>query len=824
MNRLRHRCIAGGYSRRRFLRDAALAAAALRSAGTAAFAQSSSTGQNAQPRRLFFAQPADLWQHAIPVGNGRLGAMIFGEPVHEHIQLNEETVWIGEKRDRNNPRAGQAVPAIRKLLFEGRVAEAETMAASDMIAIPSRLPCYQTLGDLWLDFDDPGSPNGYRLQLDLERAVASVIFTAGGVRYTREIFSSAPDQAIVILLQADQPGKISLTARLDRPAHFTTTAVGSNRLVMTGEAMPVKPTTDPATQERQVGVQFRAELLAEAQGGSVSSSESTLRIQNANRAVLKIVAATRFRTPDPEAQCRRYFAMANKPYQTLLRRHVEDYQSYFRRCDIRLSDAADPLYDTPTDQRLERVRGGAEDVHLVETYFQFGRCLLISASRPGTLAANLQGIWNNSLDPPWGSKYTVNINAEMNYWIAERANLADLHPPLFDLLDSARAAGAVTAQKYYRARGFVVHHNTDLWGDAVPIDGIHSGIWAMGAAWLSLHLWDHYDYSRDLAFLRERGYPRLREIAEFLLDYLVPAPDGSLATGPSLSPENSYVLPDGSVHSLCMSPVMDIEITRAIFHRATQAAELLNVDQDLRARIADAAKHLPPFKIGSTGALQEWQVDYRQHEPGHRHISHLWALFPDDQITLRGTPELAVAARKVLEQRLAAGGGSTGWSRAWIVACWARLEQGELAWQNLQKLLQLSTLPNLLDVCGIKPTSYYQIDGNLGGPSAIAEMLLASHAGVVRFLPALPSAWPSGSFRGLRARGGLEVDVAWQSGLATTATLRAGVDGRHRLAAPAGQKIVAIERQGRELPVSPEADGTVILSARRGETWSLHFA
>lgn len=811
------------WSRRRFIRDTALTSAALFSSRARVLAQPVSPEPN-QPRRLFFDQPADAWQHAIPVGNGRLGAMIFGSTVHERIQLNEETVWMGGKRDRNNPRAGQAVPQIRQLLFEGKVDEAEAMAADDMIAIPPRLPCYETLGDLWLDFDDSGPVSDYRLQLDLERAIAEVSYASGGVRYTRQIFSSSPDQAIVILLTADQPGKISLTARMDRPAHFVTVTAPPNRLVMTGQALPVTPTTDPAQQERQAGVQFRAEMLASTVGGAVSVDASSLRITNANSAVLKIVAATSFRTSDLEGLCRKYFAMADKTLPSLLQRHIDDYQNYFRRCTIHLSSTADPCYNVPTNQRLERIRQGAVDVHLEETYFDFGRYLLISSSRPGTLPANLQGIWNDSLNPPWGSKYTVNINAEMNYWIAERANLADLHPQLFDLLDSTRTAGAVTAQKYYNARGFVVHHNTDIWGDAVPIDGYRYGIWAMGAAWLTLHLWDHYDFGRDLAFLRERSYPRLRESAEFLLDYLVDAPDGSLASGPSLSPENSYVLPDGSVHSLCMSPVMDIEITRAIFHRTIQSSELLNVDEDLRARMKAAMKRLPPFKIGASGALQEWQVDYKQHELGHRHISHLWAFFPDDQITLRGTPALAQAARLALEQRLAAGGGSTGWSRTWIIACWARLEQGELAWQSLQTLLKASTLPNLFDVCGTKPTSAYQIDGNLGAPAAMTEMLLASHAGVVRLLPALPAAWASGSFRGLRARGGLEVECAWQNGRATTATLRATVDGKHRLAAPTGQRIVAIESSGRHLDITTESDGTVIFQALSGVTYAMHFA
>src|SRR6185312_57308 len=399
---------------------------------------------------------------------------------------------------------------------------------------------------------------------------------------------------------------------------------------------------------------------------------------------------------------------------------------------------------TPTDVRLEHLKSGGNDPGLFPLHFQFGRYLLISSSRPGTLAANLQGIWNESVDPPWGSKYTVNINAQMNYWLADRANLADLHTPLFDLVDSTRAAGTRIAKTYYNARGLVAHHNTDIWGDAGPIDTLGGGIWAMGDAWLVTHFWDHYLYTGDTTFLRNRAYPRLKEVATFLLDYLVESPQGTadaghLTTGPSCSPENAYRLPDGKSAHLCMGPTMDIAITRAIFAQTTEAAKLLHLDEPLRAQIAAAASRLPAYKIGHNGGLQEWPEDYPETEPGHRHISHLWGLYPNDQITLRGTPALAEAARKTLDLRLAAGGGSTGWSRAWIVNCYARLEDGDRCHQQLLELLKLSTRDNLFDVCGIKANSVYQIDGNLGGPAGMAEMLLQSHGGIVRLLPALPS-------------------------------------------------------------------------------------
>jgi alpha-L-fucosidase 2 len=517
-----------------------------------------------------------------------------------------------------------------------------------------------------------------------------------------------------------------------------------------------------------------------------------------------------------------------RPYAELKARHIADHQRFFRRAEIRLGDDANAA--TPTDKRVQHIKDGGEDVGLLPIYFQFGRYMLISSSRPGTLAANLQGIWNESVDPPWGSKYTVNINTEMNYWLAERANLADLHLPMFDLQDTTRGPGAATAKKYYGARGFVVHHNTDLWGDSGPIDTLGGGIWAMGAAWMSTHLWDHYEYGGDISFLRERAYPMLSENALFLLDYLTEAPAGTpyagkLVTGPSCSPENKYKLPDGKAFNLCMGPTMDLSITRAVLTRLVRASELLGgPDAELVARAKAAIPRLPAFRITHDGRLQEWPEDYADQEPGHRHISHLWGLYPDDQVTLRGTPELAKAARMTLDKRLAAGGGSTGWSRSWIINCMARLEDGEAAYENVLQLFRQSTRHNLLDVCGLKENSPYQIDGNLGGPSGLIEMLLQSHGGVIRLLPALPKAWPGGSFRGLRARGGVELDLAWKSGKATSATLRASRDGEVRLAAPAGQKVVSVKSGRGGMRFVQEKDGIISMSLTRGTDCMLAFA
>ena len=807
-------------NRRRFLRNAALTGVALSQRHSFAQGSRGSYDPDAATHRLFFNQPAEQWPDALPAGNGRLGAVVFGLPQKERIQLNEETVWMGEYRGRNNPQASRT-PEVRKLLLAGKVHEAEALAAQTMMGIPDRLPCYQTLGDLWLAFDGlPAKPDNYRLTLDLDNAIITTRFIVNGASHKRELFVSAPDNVIVLRLESSAP--MSFTVSLDRPAHAETKASDDGRLIMTGAARPVKPTTDPATQEHQTGIAFRAELKALAPDGHIESTDNSLRITNAHAATLFLTAATVFREKDDagtEAACaRRLKAAVARSYEDLRSRHIADYQGYAQRAAISLGPDANRAI--PTDVRIQRIKDGGDDVGLIPTYFQYGRYMLISSSRPGTLPANLQGIWNESLDPPWGSKYTVNINAQMNYWPAEITNLAELHPQLFDLIDSTRKFGAETAKNYYNARGFCVHHNTDIWGDSIPVDHVKAGVWAMGAAWLSTHLWEHYAFSGDKEFLRTRAYPRLKEVAEFLLDYLIEGPNNMLLSGPSQSPENMYKL-DGVAYSLCMSPTMDTGIIHAVFDRVTRATDVLGVDADLRAQVQAAAKRLPPYKIGRNGGLQEWLDDYAETEPGHRHISHLFALYPNDQITLRKAPELAAACHKTLDLRLAAGGGSTGWSRSWIINCYARLEDGEAAHDSVLQLIRQSTRHNMFDVCGLKENSPFQIDGNLGGAAAIAEMLLQSHSEVIRFLPALPKAWKSGSLRGLRARGGLEVDLEWNNSQIVSATLRASRSSSHRLYFPSGQRAFTLKTRNHSSSVRPEPDGHFDLQVEAGQQYVL---
>ncbi|MBS1820875.1 MAG: glycoside hydrolase family 95 protein [Acidobacteria bacterium] len=842
-------------SRRRFLATSAAVAAVSQQRALGWGMQSMQEGvtaDEATPYKLFFDQPAVAWPDSLPVGNGRLGACVFGQPGKERIQLNEESIWDGEVRDRNNPLANETVQKMRQLLFAGHVAEAEALVLNDFLAIPRRMPCYQTLGDLHLDFGDIEATSNYRLELNLDTAIATTTFTHQGIDYRRDVFSSQPDQVIVIRLTASHPGKISFKAALDRPANFKTEAIAQNRLTLFGEALPVNDNPGLAVKERQVGVKYYAELLAVSTDGTTSTRDGVLTVTNATAATLFIDCATNLRYSAGAAAMQQavdnnLLRAAARPYADLRARHIADHRRLFRRAAITIGSNADPNAEIATDKRLAKIKAGTEDLGLLNIYFQYGRYLLIGSSRPGTFAANLQGIWNESVDPPWGSKYTININIQMIYWLAERANLSELHLPLFDLIDRTRNPGRVTAERYYNARGIVAHHNTDVWGDTVPVDGLGGGVWPMGAAWLALHLWDHYDYTGDISFLRDRGYPRLRDNALFLLDYLVTDPvTQRFVTGPSCSPENRYKLPDGTSHNICMAPTMDIEIVRAVLTRLLQSASVLastpewdaTADAGLHNRARLALIKLPPFQVGKAGNLQEWQADYADAEPGHRHISHLFALFPEDQITPHRTPELAKAARVTLDRRLTAGGGSTGWSRAWIVCCMARLEDGDAAYANLLKLLGESTRGNLFDICGTKDNSPFQMDGNLGGPTGMVEMLLQSHAGgtgdprqrgvetisnVIRLLPALPKAWPAGSFRGLRARGGLEIDLEWQNGKATVATLHARLELTHRILAPNGQRFASVSPTPAQT-IPSENPSELILPVQAGDTFTIRFA
>ncbi|MCA0900791.1 glycoside hydrolase family 95 protein [Microbulbifer agarilyticus] len=769
---------------------------------------------------IWFEQPALNWDQALPIGNGRLGAMVFGGIGHERLQLNEDSMWAGQPTDRFNRGSKVKLDAYRESLFNGDHASVEQGIMRELSINQTPVRSHQTLGDLFLTFDHAEASHFHRA-LDLKTAVASVSYMHDGVRFQRQTFSSQPDQILVSRLTASEPGALSFTLRLSRPEDngiptATTRVVGSNTLVQSGQVTQVGG-IDP---NDGAGVRFFNQVTVVPIGGVLKKLGKDLRVENADSVIIYIAANTDFYTPDYVDRTRAQInAAINKGWKALKRAHIEDYQALYHRSVLTLEETENT--SLPTDMRLQGVQQGAPDPAFSALYYHYGRYLLISSSRVGSQPANLQGIWNRHIRAPWNADYHLNINLQMNYWPADLVNLSELQRPLFEFIKRLAVRGRKRARENFGARGWVSPHATDIWADvwtraARPYWGLSHN----SNAWLVSHLVESYRFSGDEAFLRDEVYPLLREVCEFYFDWLVPHPqNGLLVSGPAVSPENRFLVEEGGElveRSTTMGPAMDQQVIGQLFKSTLEVLDHLAISNEFSEELEHKYRQLSPgIRLDENGRIMEWFYPYREAEPGHRHISHLYALYPGSEIHPLLTPEFADAARKTIEHRLEHGGAATGWSRAWMINFMARLHDGETAKHHLDVLYQRSTSSNLFD---LHPP--FQIDGNFGATAAIVEMLLQSHAGYIDLLPALPRDWASGAVRGIKARSGYEVGVRWRNGQLAHSTLRAREDGLCRVRYQ-GRELVITDEQGREVAASKNEYGIFIFDAHAETEYQL---